>query len=179
MKVLVDNASKMAITYTRGRKTTQSEMLDTAEKLSKLIKMDTKKITERDKKDFWIQLHPKKAKAMMTKEQAMLADGSIKQDQNTINNCYRKSENHKLDELSSKDLEVLAIFREMNAGTVLDPQMIKNEDVSEKEYGAVSQQLSNYQVLTLMDWDRKYPYGDTLRGIFGDVSTPAEVFQKN
>ena len=49
-KVLVDNASKMAITYTRGRKTTQSEMLDTAEKLSKLIKMDTKKITERDKK---------------------------------------------------------------------------------------------------------------------------------
>lgn len=34
-------------------------MLDTAEKLSKLIKMDTKKITERDKKDFWIQLHPK------------------------------------------------------------------------------------------------------------------------
>ncbi|EHS31638.1 penicillin-binding protein dimerization domain protein [Staphylococcus aureus subsp. aureus IS-111] len=78
-KVLVDNASKMAITYTRGRKTTQSEMLDTAEKLSKLIKMDTKKITERDKKDFWIQLHPKKAKAMMTKEQAMLADGSIKQ----------------------------------------------------------------------------------------------------
>ncbi len=71
----------MAITYTRGRKTTQSEMLDTAEKLSKLIKMDTKKITERDKKDFWIQLHPKKAKAMMTKKQAMLADGSIKQDQ--------------------------------------------------------------------------------------------------
>lgn len=52
----------MAITYTRGRKTTQSEMLDTAEKLSKLIKMDTKKITERDKKDFWIQLHPKKQK---------------------------------------------------------------------------------------------------------------------
>ena len=51
-KVLVDNASKMAITYTRGRKTTQSEMLDTAEKLSKLIKMDTKKITERDKKRF-------------------------------------------------------------------------------------------------------------------------------
>ena len=34
-----------------GSKTTQSEMLDTAEKLSKLIKMDTKKITERDKKD--------------------------------------------------------------------------------------------------------------------------------
>lgn len=49
-KVLVDNASKMSITYTRNRKTTQQEMLDTAKKLSGLIKMDTDKITERDKK---------------------------------------------------------------------------------------------------------------------------------
>ncbi|HHW9402882.1 TPA: peptidoglycan D,D-transpeptidase FtsI family protein [Staphylococcus aureus] len=177
-KVLVDNASKMAITYTRGRKTTQSEMLDTAEKLSKLIKMDTKKITERDKKDFWIQLHPKKAKAMMTKEQAMLADGSIKQDQYD-KQLLSKIGKSQLDELSSKDLQVLAIFREMNAGTVLDPQMIKNEDVSEKEYAAVSQQLSKLPgVNTSMDWDRKYPYGDTLRGIFGDVSTPAEGIPK-
>ncbi len=102
-KVLVDNASKMAITYTRGRKTTQSEMLDTAEKLLKLIKMDTKKITERDKKDFWIQLHPKKAKAMMTKEQAMLADGSIKQDQYD-KQLLSKIGKSQLDELSSKDL---------------------------------------------------------------------------
>lgn len=61
---------------------------------------------------------------MMTKEQAMLADGSIKQDQydKQLLSKIRKSQ---LDELSSKDLQVLAIFREMNAGTVLDPQMIK------------------------------------------------------
>ncbi len=122
-------------------------MLDTAEKLSKLIKMDTKKITERDKKDFWIQLHPKKAKAMMTKEQAMLADGSIKQDQYD-KQLLSKIGKSQLDELSSKDLQVLAIFREMNAGTVLDPQMIKNEDVSEKEYAAVFSNFPNYQVLT-------------------------------
>ncbi len=51
-KVLVDNASKMSITYTRNRKTSQKEMLNTAKKLTDLIKMDTDKITERDKKDF-------------------------------------------------------------------------------------------------------------------------------
>ena len=55
----------------------------------------------------------------------------------------------------------------MNAGSTLDPQTIKNEDVSEKEYAAVSQQLSKLPgVNTTMDWDRKYPYGDTLRGIW-------------
>lgn len=51
-KVLVDNASKMAITYTRSKKTSQQEMLDTAKKLAKLIHMDTDKITTRDKQDF-------------------------------------------------------------------------------------------------------------------------------
>lgn len=53
--VIVDNASKKSITYTRGKNTNQDEIMDTAKKLSQLIKMDTSKITERDKKDFWIQ----------------------------------------------------------------------------------------------------------------------------
>ena len=30
-----------------------------------------------------------------------------------------------LDELSKKDLQILAIYREMNAGSTLDPQTIK------------------------------------------------------
>lgn len=29
-----------------------------------------------------------------------------------------------------------------------------------------------------MDWDRKYPYGNTLRGILGSVSTPEEGLPK-
>lgn len=177
-KVLVDNASKMAITYTRGRKTSQKKMLETAKKLSSLIKMDTDKITDRDKKDFWVTLHPQKAKDLMKKEQSMLEDGSISQEQ--YDEQQRKKIGKKqLSELSKKDLQILAIYREMNAGSTLDPQTIKNEDVTEKEYAAVSQQLSKLPgVNTSMDWDRKYPYKDTLRGIFGDVSTSTEGLPK-
>lgn len=177
-KVLVDNASKMAITYTRGRKTSQKEMLETAKKLSSLIKMDTDKITDRDKKDFWVTLHPQKAKDLLKKEQSMLEDGSISQEQ--YDEQQRKKIGKKqLSELSKKDLQILAIYREMNAGSTLDPQTIKNEDVTEKEYAAVSQQLSKLPgVNTSMDWDRKYPYKDTLRGIFGDVSTSTEGLPK-
>ncbi|PWZ92180.1 hypothetical protein DD924_21010 [Staphylococcus pseudintermedius] len=43
--MIVDNASKKSITYTRGKNTNQQEILNTAKKLSKLIKMDTSKIT--------------------------------------------------------------------------------------------------------------------------------------
>ena len=52
----------MSITYTRNRKTSQKEMLNTAKKLTDLIKMDTDKITERDKR-ILIQMYPSSAKS--------------------------------------------------------------------------------------------------------------------
>ncbi|MDW4190754.1 penicillin-binding protein 2 [Staphylococcus saprophyticus] len=177
-KVLVDNASKKAITYARGRKTSQSEVLKTAEKLSKLIKMDTDKITDRDKQDYWIQLHPNKAKSLMKNEQVLLDDGNITQDEYD-DALYKKVSKNQINSLNDKDLQILAIYREMMSGSALDPQTIKNEDVSDEEYAAVSQKLSDMPgVNTTMDWDRKYLYGDTLRGIFGDVSTTKEGIPK-
>lgn len=177
-KILVDNASKKSITYTRGRKTSQKEILDTAKRLSKLIKMDTDHITKRDEQDFWIQLHPNKAADMMKKEEKMLNDGDISQDQYD-EELHNKIKEKQLKQLTKKDLQVLAIYREMMAGSTLNPQTIKNKDVTEKEYAAVSQQLSKLPgVNTSMDWDRKYPYGNLLKGLFGDVSTTEEGIPK-
>ncbi|MCG7338612.1 penicillin-binding protein 2 [Staphylococcus sp. ACRSN] len=177
-KVLVDNASKKAITYTRGRKTTQSEVLKTAKTLSGLIKMDTDKITDRDKQDYWIQIHPDKAKQLMKNEQQLLDDGSISQDDYN-ETLYKKIGKKQMSSLSKKDLQVLAIYRQMMSGSTLDPQTIKNDDVSNKEYAAVSQKLSDLPgVNTTTDWDRTYPYKNTLRGVFGDVSTTEEGIPK-
>ncbi|MCP5940000.1 penicillin-binding protein, partial [Klebsiella pneumoniae] len=84
--------------------------------------------------------YPSSAKKLMRKEQLMLEDGSISQDQFDTQ-LRDKIGKKQLKQLTKKDLQVLAIYREMNAGSTLDPQTIKNEDVSEKEYAAVSQQL--------------------------------------
>ncbi|APR60923.1 penicillin-binding protein [Staphylococcus condimenti] len=177
-KILVDNASKKSITYTRGRKTSQKEILNTAKRLSKLIKMNTDRITTRDKQDYWIQLHPDKAAEMMKKEEKMLNNGDISQDQYD-EELHQKIKKKQLNQLTKKDLQVLAIYREMMAGSTLNPQTIKNEDVTDKEYAAVSQQLSKLPgINTSMDWDRKYPYGDLLKGLYGDVSTTEEGIPK-
>jgi penicillin-binding protein 3 len=177
-KVIVDNASKMAITYTRGKKTSQDEVLSTARKLSKLIHMKTDQITDRDKQDYWIQKHPNKSKAMMKHEQSLLDDGSISQEQYD-DTLHKKITSKQLNSLTDKDLQVLAIYREMMSGSTLNPQIIKNDDVTKKEYAAVSQKLTQLPgVNTSMDWDRKYPYGDTLRGVLGDVSTSKEGIPK-
>lgn len=177
-KVIVDNASKMSITYTRGKKTSQYEVLSTARKLSKLIHMKTDQITDRDKQDYWIQQHPNKSKAMMKHEQSLLEDGSISQEQYD-DTLHKKITSKQLNSLTDKDLQVLAIYREMMSGSTLNPQIIKNDDVTKKEYAAVSQKLTQLPgVNTSMDWDRKYPYGDTLRGVLGDVSTSKEGIPK-
>ena len=52
---------------------------------------------------------------------------------NMINNYIKRLETNKLI-VYQKDLRVLAIYREMSAGSTMNPQTIKNEDVSEKEY---------------------------------------------
>ncbi|EKH2218733.1 penicillin-binding protein 2 [Staphylococcus pseudintermedius] len=176
--VIVDNASKKSITYTRGKNTNQQEILNTAKKLSKLIKMDTSKITERDKKDFWILKHPDKAKDLMKKEQQLYENGDISQEDYDQQLLTKISE-QQLDSLSKKDLQVLAIYREMMQGSTLSPRTIKKDKVTDEEYASVSQKLADLPgINTEMDWDRKYPYGNTLRGILGSVSTPEEGLPK-
>ena len=114
----------------------------------------------------------------MKNEQVLLDDGNITQDEYD-DALYKKVGKNQINSLNDKDLQILAIYREMMSGSALDPQTIKNEDVSDEEYAAVSQKLSDMPgVNTTMDWDRKYLYGDTLRGIFGDVSTTKEGIPK-
>ena len=71
--IIVDNAPVKAITYTNNG-ASQEEMLDVARKLALLIEKDTKKVTERDKKDFWILNNEEKAeKKVPEKERTELS----------------------------------------------------------------------------------------------------------
>ncbi|TDM04739.1 peptidoglycan D,D-transpeptidase FtsI family protein [Macrococcus carouselicus] len=176
-KLLVDNTAKKAITYSRGRMTTTEDMLDIARELAKLIDMPTDKLTEVDKQTYYIQTHRNVADKLMEKEAEQYQHNMISQEEyDSI--LYRKIASHV--KLSQTELETAAIYREMSAGSQLTPQTIKNEHVSEKEYALVSQNLAKLPgVNTTMDWDRKYLYGDTLRTMFGDVSSKEEGLPKD
>ena len=57
--------------------------------------------------------------------------------------------------LSQEDLKVLAIYREMMAGYAYSPQIIKSDDVTDKEFAVVSERLDQLPgVNTTTDWDR-------------------------
>src|SRR5690606_29947149 len=113
----------------------------------------------------------------VTKEELKkLDDGDL-----TSTDIYRLQLDRITDEeLSSitnnkKELEVAAIFREMTKGYALVPQIVKNENVTAKEYAVVSENLEDLPgINTTTDWERAYKYDKTLRSILGNITTTDE-----
>jgi penicillin-binding protein A len=174
LKVIVDNKPLNAITYT-FEGASQKEMLKVAENLAKIINQKTDKVRERDKKDFWIIKNPEKAKSLITqKEMGLLKANKLKQEDIYKLQLDRITEKH-LSELSKQDLEELAIFRIMNSGYKFTPQIIKNENVTSKEFAAVNENLEMLPgVNATTDWDRKYNFGDMFKPVLGRITTANE-----
>lgn len=172
-RLVVDNTGKNAISYTKAQDTKHTEILEVAQKLSKLIDVKTDKLTERDLKDFWILTRPEEAKALLTKKE--LTNKDLTSDDLYKLQLDRINKDDILADLSDEEEKVAAIFREMAKGYALTPQIVKNEDVSVEEIALVSENLENLPgVDVFTDWQRMYPNGDTFRSILGNISTDEE-----
>ena len=182
-RILVDNEPENAITYTKMQTTKSAEMIETAEKLAKLIDQPTDKVTQRDKLDFWILRFPDEAKAKVTQEE--MTEYTLQNEEletKEINAEYDRRIRERITEeelaqLSDFDLEVLAIYREMTSGYNLSPQIIKGEDVTDEEFARVSEQLSELPgVNTTTDWKRVRL---SSLAILGRTTVPSKGIPKN
>ncbi|MEB2302565.1 penicillin-binding protein 2 [Lysinibacillus xylanilyticus] len=159
-RILVDNQPENAITYTKMPTTTTEEMLEIAEKLAQLIEQPTNRVTLRDKQDFWIIKNHDAAYAKVTKaeEKKIRAQENVQESQINAQIAKLVREritNDELLQLTDKDMEILAIYREMVSGYNLSPQIIKSENVSDSEFALVSERLTELTgVNTTTDWKR-------------------------
>ncbi|MEY9976116.1 peptidoglycan D,D-transpeptidase FtsI family protein [Lysinibacillus sp. RC79] len=159
-RILVDNQPENAITYTKMSTTKTKDMLDIAEKLAQLIEQPTTRVTLRDKQDFWIIKNHDAAYAKVTEkeEKKIRAQEDVTESQINaqIDKLVRERiTNEELLQLTEKDIEVLAIYREMVSGYNLSPQIIKSENVSADEFARVSERLTQLPgVNTTTDWKR-------------------------
>ncbi len=181
-RVLVDNKPKNAITYTKLQTTTNEEMLNTAKKLSDLIKMDTSKLALRDKQDYWITLHKDAAYAKVSKKEQNAINKNEKltasDKQKKLDDLVRaRITNEELNSFTKKDIQVLAIYSKMLAGYNLSPQIIKSDNVSDKEFAVVSEHLNELpNVNTTTDWAR---VKNSDLSILGSTTTPSEGIPKD
>src|SRR5699024_6193992 len=83
------------------------------------------------------------------------------------------------DLLKDEDKNIISIYTKMIVASELNPVTIKGSDVTEKEFASINEDLDDLEGITTgMDWKREYPYGSTLRTIFGDISSPEEGLPK-
>lgn len=172
-KIIVDNIPKNAITFT-NEGFSQKDMLETAEKLAKLIDKKTDKVTDHDRRDYWILKHPKEADAKITNKEKELYEAKKLTDRDLYKLVLDRITTEELKE-TDKDLEVLALYREFMSGYKYTPQIVKNENVTEQEIAVVSENLQSLPgVDTTTDWDRAYSFENTLRSVLGKVTRSDE-----
>ncbi len=173
-RVIVNNIPMRAITYT-NMGASQKEMLETAEKLAQLIVKKTDKVTERDKKDFWLIKNPEKANAKITEKENALFKAKKLKDDDLYKLKLDRITTEEIEQFTPEELEVLAIYRDLSSGYKFTPQIVKNDDVTPEEFAIVSENLQSLPgVDTTTDWDRSYTFDTTLKSILGNVTKTEE-----
>lgn len=176
--VIVDNKALKTIVYKNDKKTTTSDMIELAYLVSSHIELDISKFSDRGKREFFLAKYPDVCASKISSEEM---DKYI-QRRLSSNDIYElKIERITSDEVNSfsdEDLKAGYLYYLMNKGYSYQEKIIKS-DVSDLEYAYISENLDKLEGFSAkIDWERVYPYGDTLRSILGNVSTSEQGIPK-
>lgn len=172
--VIVDNKAINTIVYKKEKGTTNKEMIELAYTVSPHLNLDVSRLTLRAKKEFYLAKYPDECKKKIKSseyekvKQRKLSNKDIEE---------LKIERISLDELNvfkDEDLKTAYLYYLMNNGYTYEEKVIKN-DATDEEFAYISEnndKLNGFN--TRVDWERVYPYGDTLRTILGTVSSSSQ-----
>ncbi len=168
--ILVDNTPIKVIYYKKPSKITTIREINLAYKVANLIAVDYSKLTDNSLRDFWIRNNSSKADERITEEERK----QLEYRKLTMSDIERLKKERitdsELEALTDLDKEAAYIYYLMNKGYSYLEKVIKSEDVTDEEYAIIaSSNLEGFNVR--LDWERTYPYGDTLKSIFGTVSS--------
>ncbi len=172
--VIVDNKAINTIVYKKEKGTTNKEMIELAYTVSPHLNLDVSRLTLRAKKEFYLAKYPDKCKKKIKSseyekvKQRKLSNKDIEE---------LKIERISLDELNvfkDEDLKTAYLYYLMNNGYTYEEKVIRN-DASDEEFAYISENNDKLKGFnTRVDWERVYPYGDTLRTILGTVSSSSQ-----
>ena len=173
-RVIVDNKAINSIVYKKSKGTTIEEMIDLAYYVSPYLDLSYSKLTSRAKREFYFYKYPKKCDKLVTaKEKEKVAQRKMtSRDLEELK--ISRITDELLSEFNESDLKAAYLFYLMNTGYAYSEKVIKAE-ASDKEFAFVSENneyLGGFN--TKVDWERVYPYGDTLKSILGTVSTSTQ-----
>ncbi|EIT86311.1 penicillin-binding protein 2A [Fictibacillus macauensis ZFHKF-1] len=169
--VVVDNKPYFTLTYTKTSGTKSQELYDTAKWIAQHVTIKKKRITEKDKQEFFIFKKSLQEQGLKKLIDARISAAEAKKFKgkeldNLLQSRITKDE---IQALTKEDLNVLAVRKEMSTGYAYSPSPIKKE-LTDEEISVVSENLDKLPGIDVMpDADRQYPFGDSLKTIFGQV----------
>ncbi|MFB4166484.1 peptidoglycan D,D-transpeptidase FtsI family protein [Virgibacillus sp. JSM 102003] len=177
--LILDNNPLYSITYTPAKGIQAKDRLEVAEKLATYISMDPEKndkgiatygVTTRNKKEYWYLKNTEEARSRLTDKEIEEMDNGEEYD-----TMLDRISEEEINGYSKQQLEVMAIKKEMDKAMTLTPQVVKNENVTPKEFARVAEHLDVLPgVNATTDWNREKPYGETFSTFIGDITSQSQ-----
>lgn len=183
-KVLVDNKAIKSIYYKKPDNVTVEDEINIAYSISSILNLDYDKLTTRNQKEFYILINKEDADKLITEEEYELLENRKLTEDDIYELKIKRITTKALKTMDEEDKRAAYIYYLMNKGYYYEEKEIKIENVSDKEYAYFSensQKLKGFN--TKLEWERVYPYGDTLETILGSISSketgiPAEEIEE-
>ncbi len=170
--LLVDNKAIKTIYYKKDKQATTQEEIHLAYTVSPHLNIDFSKLEDRNMREFYAEIHPKKVKKYITDDEWQKYNAKEISLDEIKNMEIERIREEDLNTLTDQDKKAAYLYYLMNKGYTYDEKIIKNQDVSDEEYAYIAennQTLGGFNVK--LDWERVYPYGDTFRTFLGNVSS--------
>ncbi|SEH61005.1 Cell division protein FtsI/penicillin-binding protein 2 [Halobacillus karajensis] len=167
-RVVVDNQPLYSITYTPPKGVQPHDKLQLAEEISKYIDMDyEEKLTDRDLKEYFFLKNEEEVTARIEDEDTSdLDNGEVYQLQ--LDSITKEE----ISNYDNQTKEIIAIKKELDKAYTLAPHVLKNADISEKEYSTVAEHLAELPGINVTsDWERTYPFDSTFRSYIGSITS--------
>lgn len=169
--VVVGNASNIVITYYPESDMSEEDEWELAHKVSKRFEIGSDKLTTRDLKDLFILMSDDNGNSKLSEEELLKAN------KGELSNTYVY--NLKLERITEEDLadfddDLLDAYAVKQLMDMAPASQVKTilENVSNEDAAYLIEHIDEYPGFDVVfDWQREYPYGDTMRSIFGNVST--------
>ena len=178
-KLLVDNKAIKTIYYKKENNVKSKDEVALAYKLSDMIDVDYKKLSDYRLKVFYYVNNYKECRKKITDSEWDQYKKRKINDTEIDNLIYERITEDELSVYKERDLEAAYIYYLMNRGYSYAEKTIKNKNVTEEEYARISENVDSlHGVNTKLDWERIYLYGDTFKSILGTVSSDTQGIPK-
>ena len=177
-KLLVDNEAVKTIYYKKKKGVTAKEEINLAYTIADNIDIDYSKVNDEKLKTFYYQGNYDKCKKKITDNEWDLYSKRKLSDKDIKNLIYERLD-EEVSIYDERDKKASYIYYLMNRGYSYAEKIIKNRDVTEREYAYISENIDNLNGFnTKLDWERVYLYGDTFKSILGSVSSDSQGIPK-